>query len=74
MADLMVEFKDALSDLAGKKKVFDEASAAVAKASNDYEAAKANAIRLRAEVDKSLDAALFGVGVSATDSRVSQSN
>ena len=73
MADLMVEFKDALSDLTNKKKVFDEASAAVTKAAENYEAAKTNAIRLRVEVNKSLDDALSGVGVSATDSRVTQS-
>lgn len=74
MADLMVEFKDALSDLAGKKKVFDEASVAVTKAAENYEAAKTNVIKLRVAVDKSLDDALSGVGVSATDSRVTQSN
>lgn len=74
MADLMEKFKASLADLTAKKSVFETASAAVQKASEEYEAAKSETIRLRVEVDKSLDDQLFGVGVSPTDSRVSQSS
>ncbi len=37
-------------------------------------AAKTETVRLRLEVDKSLDDQLFGVGVAPTDSRVNQSS
>ena len=74
MADLIEKFKASLADLTTKKNAFDKATNAVQIAAEAYEAAKTETVRLRLEVDKSLDDQLFGVGVAPTDSRVNQSS